>query len=124
MNDRFKFRIWWKKENRYRVDTHIIPIGHLTDFANSDKYVVEQCTGLKDKNGNLIYEGDVLLCDRKIVDCGTGEEIHYKKSGVVQREKNGQYFINGKDWYGSDITFYNELAEIIGNIHKQAEQKD
>ena len=46
------------------------------------------------------------------------EEIHYKKSGVVQRDKNGQYFI--KDWYGSDITFYNKCAEIISNVHEKA----
>ena len=81
-------------------------------------------TGLKDKNGNLIYENDVLLCERKIVDGATGTEISYKTSGVVQRDKNGMYFINGKDWYGSDITFYNEYAEIISNIHEQPEQKD
>lgn len=126
--DRFNFRIWNKQENKYldgifavaRSGRLIIDLDILQDYDNPSDLIIEQCTGLKDKNGNLIYEGDVLLCDRKIVDCGTGEEIHYKKSGVVQREKNGQYFINGKDWYGSDITFYNECAEIIGNIYEQA----
>lgn len=135
MSDRIKFRVWdiedctyfeprdfddlWLNENaELRVGFYSDATQMIEDYT--DNVIIEQCTGLKDKNGNLIYEGDVLLCDRKIVDCGTGEEIHYKKSGVVQRDKNGQYFINGKDWYGSDITFYNECAEIIGNIHEQA----
>lgn len=127
MNDRFKFRVWDKyiqsyiKENLGEEYVWIEDDGQL-GAGIDDSCILEQCTGLKDKNGNLIYEGDVLLCDRKIVDCGTREEIHYKKSGVVQREKNGQYFINGKDWYGSDITFYNECAEIIGNIHETKEK--
>ena len=114
--DRFKFRIYNVEQQRYVA----------TEFDKQfmlGSFIIEQCTGLKDKNGNLIYEGDILLCDRKIVDGAAGTEIHYKVSGVVQREKNGKYFINGKDWYGSDITFYNEYAEIIGNIHEQKEKQ-
>ena len=137
MNDRLKFRVFglccnskleknWvnitevgnflidKDGNLMDASAYFDPINHPEHF------IIEQCTGLKDKNGNLIYEGDVLLCERKIVDGGTGTEISYKTSGVVQRDKNGMYYINGKDWYGSDITFYNECAEIIGNIHEQA----
>lgn len=123
MNDRFKFRV-------VRGKNPFTPTGTVLHFALGDEVgfgqgdIIEQCTGLKDKNGNLIYEGDILLCDRKDVECATGVEIHYKDPGVVQRDKNGKYFIDGKDWYGSDITFYNECAEIIGNIHEQAEQKD
>lgn len=138
MNDRLKFRVWNKHINEYCniQNLFILPTGetgyfitdgsypHQRKFMHQEDMIIEMCTGLKDKNGNLIYEGDILLCERKIVDCATGAEIHYKSSGMVQREKNGQYFINGKDWYGSDITFYNECAEIIGNIHEQAEQKD
>ena len=122
-NSRFKFRVWDKVSKRYfYLELKFGDNGYNPDFIIDP--VFEQCTGLKDKNGNLIYEGDILLCDRKDVECATGAEIHYKSSGVVQREKNGKYFIIGEDWYGSDITFYNECAEIIGNIHKQAAQKD
>ena len=128
MMDRFNFRIWNKQENKYldgifavaRSGRLIIDLDILQDYDNPSDLIIEQCTGLKDKNGKLIYENDVLLCERKIVDGGTGTEISYKTSGVVQRDKNGMYYINGKDWYGSDITFYNECAEIIGNIHEQA----
>ena len=117
MNDRFKFRIWWKKENRYRVDTHIIPIGHLTDFANSDEYVVEQCTGLKDKNGNLIYEGDVVY------------DSVYENNFVVSWDNDRTGYIlsanntNHID-YLSKILIERHNLKIIGNIHEQAEQKD
>ena len=147
MNPRLKFRVWNNKHNRYIVDSHYpigsdhiivvkqdgkvynLGLGDYEDYSNMHSWAVmeefadcilEQCTGLKDKNGNLIYENDVLLCERKIVDGATGTEISYKTSGVVHRDKNGMYFINGKDWYGSDITFYNECAEISGNIHEQA----
>lgn len=108
MSDRFKFRIWWKKENRYRIDTHIIPIGHLADFVNSDKYVIEQCTGVKDTNDNLIYENDIVEQSPsgnkyKIIwidtDCGWG----------LENAQTG--FIRTMNCFDGD-----EL-EIIGNVH-------
>lgn len=87
-----------------------------------DNAIIEQCTGLKDKNGKLIYEGDILDCELQDIDSHGYPFIHFKK-GVVKRAKNGAYCVEGDDdFYASDITLY--PIEIIGNIHEQAEQKD
>lgn len=111
MSDRFKFRVWWKKENRYRIDTHIIPIGHLTDFANSDEYVIEQCTGLKDKNGSLIYEGD------RIFDGDYFWQVKWDNY-------NAQWILSDPEGYETLTEPDAKYLEIIGNIHETKGGKD
>ena len=63
MNDRFKFRVW-NKQAKEMIASFNVEDSRLNSY-DSDRFILMQCVGLKDKNGQLIYEGD-LLCDASI----------------------------------------------------------
>lgn len=119
--NRFKFRVWDKTSKRYfYLELKFGDNGYHPDFITDP--VFEQCTGLKDKNGNLIYIGD-------IIKCGNGP----LSTATVQYE-NGENFIDGiypfnlyhdcGDECHCQLRDYPEYAcEIIGNIHEQKDNK-
>ena len=81
-------------------------IEHQGEWA-VDKKTVGQCTGLKDRNGKEIYEGD-------IVSSGA-------TTGIVVYDCKQAGFVVQKD--GSiELRFYSLLGiEVIGNIHDNPE---
>ena len=80
---------------------------------------VGQCTGLKDSNGTLIYEGDivehnhriykVILTDDEVASCGCCY-AGFTGCGFVMETKDG---------YRGDL--YNGSCEVVGNIHDNPE---
>ena len=59
-NDRLKYRIWYKVNKEYIY----VSFGELCLFnvSNRKDFITEQCIGIRDKSGELIYEGDIVYC--------------------------------------------------------------
>ena len=80
---------------------------------------VGQYTGLTDKNGVRIFEGDILKSTIKIIDCDDeGFSIsHYDKEdiGIVEWEYNGFMIVHKPGTWARG--FYGCENYVIGNIH-------
>lgn len=116
MQDRFRIRAWDKQCKKYIEDKDVW-VEYCGDFDtvydlikdNNPYYVFEQCTGLRDNNGKLIYEGDILL---------SNDEYFREKYKVEFRQQNSQFLLVGINTTGGafGIIEPNSL-EIIDNIH-------
>lgn len=72
---------------------------------------IELPTGIKDKNGKMIYIGDIV------------SEHHGEIIGEIVQKPNGKYRIAWLGIYGSDSSLYDNrwLCEVIGNVHENPE---
>jgi len=91
-----------------------------SDYVKVDPATVGQCTGMRDKHGTLIFDGDVL--ERSSTRLFT--DVKYKMAvffsdvkgawGVELSNRGGETFLT--DYIGNAYTL-----EIIGNIHDNPE---
>ena len=142
MNNRFKFRIavYERQQNNMHWEfiEYIDPSNQhwglnqcgdiISDHSYSAHYTrknapdsvhrvyePEQCTGLKDKNGNLIYEEDILQNpnkDQYIVEWSVDGYWHIRQ---IDDEKFGCALASIKTLYDG--------WEIIGNVHQTSKIK-
>jgi len=108
--DRFKFRVWDYDAGEYINDGALLD-GRTGRISGNGKYAIEQCTGICDKNGKLIYEGDIVRCDYG------GRSWTY--TICYDPQLAGLYYnAGGADCSESFDVFYFSPKEIIGNIHE------
>lgn len=131
MKDRFKFRFWITYfDDDTNKNESVMQYSDNLDSENSGSYlfyndedvVIQQCTGLKDKNGKLIYEGDILELDDGddwVVGYGIVVFTRYGMGYITKGDY--KYFIEDKITY-DDINFIDgRIEKIIGNIYENKE---
>ena len=127
MNDRFKFRVWDKAFNLYWPYKDVkgnIAWLLFPDNDNINVVEIEQCTGLRDKNGKLIFEGDIVA--KEFSDKPFSSKAKHKiKNCLVYWNKSGKFSIkyNSDDYryYSTPHDSFIGDCEVIGNIHENPE---
>ena len=90
----------------------------------TDNVEVMQYTGLKDKNGKEIYEGDIVkvkLYKGEEEKYFIGKVEYFGSNFLVDADNNSEYHVYDLDGFGIDYRYNLEDCEVIGNIYDNPE---
>ncbi len=129
------FRAWWKDDNTL-VDpkSYVIRPDGTIEFPggwdlqgcdSSDLVILEQYTGLKDKNGNKIFEGDIVVLSDDTVLPGYRYAISFHDGAFCVGLHDGELFgdfCSIRDGMAQARKYDKEFSIcVVGNIYDNPE---
>ena len=113
-----KFRAWNKLASRMYIVNGLHFDRGMVQYANNDNairfiklenIILMQSTGLKDKNGKEIFEGDIVKMAKDVYS-----DLTYYK---IVRHRGGAYRLESNQ-HGCELWLRHTNCEVIGNIYE------
>jgi uncharacterized phage protein (TIGR01671 family) len=123
-----EFRAYDLEDNDYLEDDATlfsIVADSSWDMLDPHDVVWEQYTGLKDKDGNKIFEGDIVRISVELNSeiSGYAEVVFESGSFVIKGEIMKQILFDGvlydsySDW-DDRLSLYDGACVVVGNVHE------
>lgn len=106
------------RETRYNANPAPNYYFRGSEIVNEPRYVVVQFTGMKDKNGKGIYEGDIVT---RLTDVNYTAPIVFSPTlAAFVLDTSGRHLIDDK--YGDYVPLHRQYSyEVVGNIFENPE---
>lgn len=116
-----RYRAWLKQYEKmdndigemYFEDGEFKYIGDDVHYKRLPEHIIlMQSTGMVDRNGNIIFEGDIVKMSKDVYS----EPTYYE----VVRHRGGAYCLDSKQ-HGCELWLRHTDCDVVGNIYENPE---